>query len=134
MVKYIHVYDHLGCCNNSVSILSDFQSYIVSRLEKAGSLIFLKKSDKNNIELQILILYIYDYVLCFCLSLKIFQHQFEYVWVILNYMTYILQVAFIVPSLPPCPPPQKKHHGLCLLERISYIFQLKKLQNKLFIQ
>lgn len=101
MVKYIHVYDHLSCCNNSVYILSDFQSHIVSKLKKVRSLIFLKKNDKNNIELWILILYIYDYILCFCLSLKIFQHQFEYVWVILNHITYILQIAFIVPSLPP---------------------------------
>ena len=46
MVKFIYVYDHLGCCNNSVYILSDFQSYIVSRLEKVRSLIFLKKVTK----------------------------------------------------------------------------------------
>ena len=55
VIKYIHVYDHWGCGNNSVYILSDFQSYIVSKLKKVRSLIFLKKNDKNNIELWILI-------------------------------------------------------------------------------
>lgn len=45
-------------------------------------------------------------------------------------MTYILQVAFIVPSFPPHPP-QKKCYGLCLLERISYIFQLQEITKQI---